>query len=158
MKTHLSDEQWRSVYPIFGFLYGRCVIASRKRQLPIFDHDAQLEWILQVAAELNFHHHYSPDRMVEMVKSGVSLAEVSKVEQIPVTALSLASIVKIPRETVRRKLKKLVEKGFLVQIDEGYMVTMKTIEYYYEEVRRIYADFAATVNTLEALQQSLKIA
>jgi hypothetical protein len=41
--------------------------------------------------------------------------------QRPVNALSVSATTGIPRETVRRKLKALVEKGVLVEKDGGYI-------------------------------------
>lgn len=157
MKTNISDGEWARIYPIFGFLFGRTTLASHKRQMALFDRDCELAFIFQVTAELNFHHYYSPQNMLDLIRNGVSLSEISRVQQVPVSALSLANIAGIPRESARRKLKKLVEKGLLLQGEGGYMVTEKAMAYYFQEVRQIYEDFALTVNTVEALQQNLHI-
>ena len=157
MKTNIDDESWMKVYPVFGFLYGRCAVASHKRQLTLFEHDVELAFIMMVVAELNFHHHYSPDNMMEFVKKGISLDELADVKQVPVSALSLSQIINIPRESARRKLKKLVQMELLIQSEEGYSLTQKTIEYYFFETRKIYEDFANMANTVEALQKNLNI-
>lgn len=157
MRSTISDEDWSKIYPIFGFLYGRSALASRKRQLPIFEHDSNLEYVLQVIAELNFHHYYSPDRMIDLLKRGVSLNEVLQVTQVPVSALSVAAIIHIPRETARRRLKKLERMGLLHRADKGYMITQKTLEYYYTEVRMIYEDFTSTAAAMRVLKSNLGI-
>jgi len=157
MRNTISDEDWNKIYPIFGFLYGRSAIASRKRQLQIFEHDSNLEFVLQVTAELNFHHHYSPDRLIDLLKSGSSLNEITQATQVPVSALSLAAIIHIPRETARRRLKKLEQMGLLRRANKGYMVTQKTIEYYYTEVRKIYEDFSSTAAAMHVLKSNLGI-
>jgi predicted transcriptional regulator len=157
MRSTISDEDWHKLYPIFGFLYGRSAVASRKRQLQVFEHDSNLEFILQVTAELNFHHHYSPDKLIDLLENGVSFDDVLQVKQVPVSALSVAAIINIPRETARRRLKKLEEMGLLHRTPKGYMVTQKTIEYYYTEVRKIYEDFSITAAAIHILKANLGI-
>lgn len=157
MKINLSDEEWVKVYPLFGFLYGRFAISAHKRQAALFDHDSELAFIMRALADLNFHHYYSPANMERIVENGVSFEELSTIKQVPVSALSLASILNIPRESARRKLKRLVSMGLVVQEGGGYFSAPKTLQYYFNESRRIYEDFARTANTIGTLQRNARI-
>ncbi len=73
--------------------------------------------------------------------------------QRPVSAMSVSASTGIPRETVRRKLKALVEKGVLAEKDGGYIYTPGNVQ----DPQRIEAFERGRSNTLQFVNDCLKL-
>jgi predicted transcriptional regulator len=73
--------------------------------------------------------------------------------QRPVNALSVSASTGIPRETVRRKLKALVEKGVLAEKDGGYIYKPGNVQ----DPTRIEAFERGRSNTLQFVNDCLKL-
>jgi hypothetical protein len=73
--------------------------------------------------------------------------------QRPVNALSVSASTGIPRETVRRKLKALVEKGVLAEKDGGYIYKPGNVQ----DPKRIEAFERGRSNTLQFVNDCLKL-
>ncbi len=79
------------------------------------------------------------------------------IELTPVTALSLSEISRRPRETVRRKLKKMVDLGLVTERQEGkrgYVFSKKAIEYFFHDDRILYEELVKFVETVDAFQKN----
>jgi hypothetical protein len=73
--------------------------------------------------------------------------------QRPVNALSVSATTGIPRETVRRKLKALVEKGVLVEKDGGYIYKPGNVQ----DPQRLEAFERGMRDTLQFINECLKL-
>lgn len=161
MKNNLNDAEWQKIYPIFGHLYGNIAIASHKRNAPIFGLDLKLKHVLHNTSKINFEKYYALANIDQILKIGVTTEQLMLVEQRPVSALSVSQITKMSRESTRKKLIELAENGWLeyasVGGKTGYITTRKTLEFFYNETRFIYEDFARMCNMMHELQENLKI-
>lgn len=159
MKTNLNDKEWHEIYPIFGHLFGTCMLSAAKRHMGTFGTDVEMLRLLQHTSQLNFSNIYTLEKLIELLKNGLGTDELSKKKQTPISALSVSQITRFSRESTRRKLKKLEEMGFLEYVKDdpidGYITTTKTLSYYYEENRKIYENFARMCNMVEELQENL---
>jgi hypothetical protein len=64
----------------------------------------------------------------------------------PVTLKFIYSSLRMNRETVRRKLKKLVELGFIMKVGRGYVFPAQASEHdFTEELRRFVVNKMATI-------------
>ncbi len=158
MKKITSDAEWAAIYPLFGFLLGRVFIGGHTRRQAIFDSDVEAMYVFYRLGELNAAAHHQPGNIERLIEGTISNEEYSRIKLTPVTALSLAEIMRRPRETVRRKLKKLVELGLAqdTEIDgrRGYIITRAAIERFYHENRTVYNDLVYMVETLRRYQDA----
>ena len=70
----------------------------------------------------------------------------------PCNALSIAEACGLPRETVRRKIVKLVERGYIYRSEEGFLFLTMTVGDDFEEMTaRLVAELLATARRLESL-------
>lgn len=161
MKTNLNNDEWDKIYPIFGHLYGNIAIASHKRNAAIFGLDLKLKHLLHSTTKINFEKYYTLSKIDQHLQKGVSTDQIMQVEQNPVSALSVSQITKMSRESTRKKLILLTENGWLeyacIGDKTGYITTRKTLEFFYNETRMIYEDFARMCNMMHELQDNLKI-
>jgi hypothetical protein len=73
--------------------------------------------------------------------------------QRPINALSVSETTGIPRETVRRKLKALVERGVLVEKDGGYVYKPGNVQ----DPQRLEIFERGMTNTLQFVNECLKL-
>ena len=73
--------------------------------------------------------------------------------QRPINALSVSATTGLPRETVRRKLKALVEKGVLIEKDGGYIYKPGNVQ----TPQRLEAFERGMRNTLQFINECLKL-
>lgn len=75
---------------------------------------------------------------------------------LPCSAMSVSLVTGLPRETVRRKLAKLVKDGFVEQVGKrGYVITTKPLEYFGEILNKpLTVDFLETAAKIRALLEA----
>jgi predicted transcriptional regulator len=78
---------------------------------------------------------------------------VGTARQRPINALSVSEATGIPRETVRRKLKVLVEKGVLTEKNGGYVYTPGNVQ----APQRLETFERGMSNTLQFVNECLKL-
>jgi hypothetical protein len=70
----------------------------------------------------------------------------------PCNALSIAQACGLPRETVRRKVVVLVERGYIYRSDDGYLYLTRNVGESFEDMNaRLVEELIATARRLEAL-------
>jgi hypothetical protein len=70
----------------------------------------------------------------------------------PCNALSIAQACGLPRETVRRKVVMLVERGYIYRSDDGYLYLTRSVGDGFEDMTaRLVEQLIATARRLEAL-------
>jgi hypothetical protein len=73
---------------------------------------------------------------------------------LPTNAFSIAQSTGIPRQTVRRKVKALVARGWLLESKAGLVVSPAPFEHFREFNREMAADVLSTLNTVLRLTQA----
>ena len=155
MKKNLTLEEWIPLYPLFGFLVGKTFGAAFRRHQALFDYDAECAALFYQLGELNAANFYNPANIRRLIHRQISVEEMQHIELTPVSALSLAEISRRPRETVRRKLKKMIDLGLVVEKREGkkgYVFSQRAIEYFFHEDRALYEELTMLVEYVEAFQ------
>jgi len=155
MKKNLTLEEWIPLYPLFGFLVGKTFGTAFRRHQALFDYDAECAALFYQLGELNAANFYNPANIRRLVHRQITVEELQHIELVPVSALSLAEISRRPRETVRRKLKKMVDLRLVVEKEggkRGYVFTQRAIEYFFHEDRMLYEDLVNLVETVENFQ------
>ncbi len=120
-----------------SIVLGQYHLRYLRRIAEVFDGDLELALILGEVANRNIGFVLS--------ETGVSSSEVDQ-EIIrarennglsPCSAMSVSLATGLPRETVRRKLNKLVVQGFLVKLrDSTFVTTTKPLEYFSETLTK----------------------
>ncbi len=157
MKKNLTIEEWVPLYPLFGFLVGKTFGAAFRRHQALFDYDAECAALFYQLGELNAANFYNPDNVRRLIHRQITVEEMEHIELTPVTALSLSEISRRPRETVRRKLKKMVDLGLVTERQEGkrgYVFSKKAIEYFFHDDRILYEELVKFVETVDAFQKN----
>lgn len=73
----------------------------------------------------------------------------------PCNALSVAEACGLPRETVRRKVVTLVERGYIYRSDEGHLYITRTVGHDFEEMTlKLVEELIATAHRLESLLEN----
>jgi hypothetical protein len=73
----------------------------------------------------------------------------------PCNALSVAEACGLPRETVRRKVATLIERGYIYRSDEGHLYLTRTVSDDFEEMTpKIVEELIATARRLESLLEN----
>lgn len=156
MEKNLSDEKWLALYPLFGFLVGRCFGAAAARHQGLFTGDVEAMFTFYRLGELNAANHHSPENIERLIDKTMPMSEYAQIRLVPVSALSLAEIMRRPRESTRRRLKKLVDLGLAEEREEdgkrGYVITQRAIEYFFQDDRILYEDLVRMVELIERFQ------
>lgn len=136
-----------------AIVLGQYHLRYLRRLVALFDGDLELPLILGEVANRNVGF--------ALGETGVACAEVD--QQIirarengtlsPCSAMSVSLATGLPRETVRRKLSKLVEQGFLLRLADGsFVTTRKPLEYFSDiSTKEQLADLLATGARLSLL-------
>jgi len=70
----------------------------------------------------------------------------------PCNALSIAEACGLPRETVRRKVVTLIERGYIYRSDEGYLYLTRTVgDGFADMTARLVEELLTTARRLESL-------
>jgi hypothetical protein len=160
MQKNLTDDSWAALYPLFGFLIGRCIGSAAIRHQSFFDGDIEAMFTFYKLGELNAARHHSPGNIQRLIQGTMPLSEYAGIELEPVSALSLAAVMRRPRESTRRRLKKLVQLGMAevcVQAGKrGYVISRKSIEHFYHDDRILYEDLVKLVEVVDRFQGNVR--
>jgi hypothetical protein len=145
------NEKFKNAFGPIAFTANRHLIEHMirvQRELDI-DYDTMLIW--GVLAHLNVAHMLPPGRTK-------SLLEIDNEHRDPNTGMrplrlrDLEQVTGLPRETVRRKLGKLQARGYILQMDNGWMINRDAIDPKMREFTRItilrLLETAKTIHTL----------
>lgn len=158
MKKNLTLEEWIPLYPLFGFLVGKTFGAAFRRHQALFDYDAECAALFYQLGELNAAKFYNPENVRRLIHRQISVEELQQIELTPVSAMSLAEISRRPRETVRRKLIKMVDLGLVVEQRQGarrgFVFSQRSIEYFFHEDRVLYEELAQLVEYVNVFQKN----
>jgi predicted transcriptional regulator len=114
-KTGFSDRAYTANDAGIAMAMGELMLAHLRRIYQTFDGDLMLAMILAEIA------HYNVKDLVrgERFRNADIAAYVAENRLKPVNTLSLSQSCSIPRETLRRKIRKLVEAGLIQKYQDG---------------------------------------
>ncbi len=127
-----------------SFLLGRFMTEHLSRVYKAFDGDITAAIVLGTIGQYNYHRYYaeigakSPDGFQHLVARGEHLAY-----QRHCNAMSISESTGIPRETVRRKIRVLIKKGWLKQLGPDKLVVTEDAQ---EALRGIRPGFPRTIS------------
>ena len=106
------------VWPVHVHSLTRFLIECRKT----FDGDLDMFLVLAVIGERTYsQQHADPDMSYEAFRSG----KAGSTQLIDINLRSIAEFSGIPRETVRRKINELMEKGWIARNSEGSLTATR---------------------------------
>lgn len=120
-----------------SFLLGRFMTEHLIRVYKAFDGDLTAAIVLGTIGQYNYQRYYeevgakSPEGFQQLVTKGAHLAH-----QRTCNAMSISDSTGIPRETVRRKIRALIKKGWLKQLGPDKLVVTEVPRNYFTEFDR----------------------
>lgn len=114
----VSPEAYAAHRDILSVLMLRFMTSRLRAMYQAYDGDLTLCLVLGEIASRNTERFYDERRGYQMVHPGTPR------QLLPCNALSISDVTGIPRETVRRKLAKLVDLGWIEKTpDDMYVIT-----------------------------------
>ena len=155
------EAAFQRAFSIVAFIANRHLVDHMMRASRAFDIDFEMLVIWAVVAHQNAAHLMPPGSMpsATLTDAGV-LPDTATPQLRPLRLRDVSQITGIPRETARRKLGKLRERGWLVEAADGWVVDRTRIspelrEFSLETVRRFLATANDLVRALEDAQRQL---
>ncbi len=114
-KAEFSDIAYAANDAGIAIVMGELMLAHLRRIYQTFDGDLMLAMILAEIA------HYNMQNLVrgERFRNTDIAAYVAENRLKPVNTLSLSQSCSIPRETLRRKIRKLIDAGLILKTQDG---------------------------------------
>jgi hypothetical protein len=128
----LDREQLRLHHSDFSYLVGRFMVEHLVRVHRAFDGDVLAAIVLGTIGQHNVRRFYdevvskSDETLTELVARGAHEGHVR-----PCNAMSVASSTGIPRETVRRKIRWLVERGWVMQVGRDQLYITRAVSQHF---------------------------
>jgi hypothetical protein len=124
------------------------IVRHLVRMYAAFDGDLVAAIILGEVAHHNVSGYLA--RLAEARRSGAEALPPppDRCEYLPTNAFSIAQATGIPRQTVRRKVKALVARGWLIEDGRGLVVSPTPFEHFREFNEAMAADVLDTFNTV----------
>ncbi len=109
-----SDQKFGKIHAAHAGYLTRYLAECRRA----CDGDLDLFLVMAIIGERTFSERCAPEAMsIEAFVGGT----VGRVEALPINLQSISEFTGIPRETVRRKLEILIQKGWIRRDDRKYM-------------------------------------
>lgn len=144
------DDSGFTVDPLTGNAFlavNMFVVRHLVRLYRAFDGDLLEAIVLGEVAHHNLSAYLA--QVVEARPSGAAAPRLpQRSDYLPTNAFSIAQATGIPRQTVRRKVKSLVERGWLLQDRAGLIVSPVPLEHFRTLNTELAADVVATLNTV----------
>jgi hypothetical protein len=153
------EAAFQRAFSIVAFMANRHLVDHMMRASRAFDLDFEMLVIWAVVAHQNAAHLMPPGSMPSAaLTDGGMLPDEAAQELRPLRLRDVSQITGIPRETARRKLKKLEERGWLIESRDGWVVDRTRIgpelrAFSLETVRRFLATANDLVRALEDAQR-----
>lgn len=152
------DDSGFSVGPLTGNAFlavNMFVVRHLVRLYAAFDGDLLEAIVLGEVA-----HHNLSAYLTQVVDAAPTGADGPRLPQrsdyLPTNAFSIAQATGIPRQTVRRKVKALIERGWLLQDRAGLIVSPVPLEHFRTLNTELAGDVVATLNTLLRLTRAAR--
>ena len=113
-----------------------------------FDGDLLAAIVLGEVAHHNLSAYMARAREAHRAAGGTQPQIPQRSDYLPTNAFSIAQATGIPRQTVRRKVEMLVARGWLVQEEQGLIVSPVPFEHFRTFNQELAADVVSTLNTV----------
>jgi hypothetical protein len=129
----LDREQLRQNHGEFSYLVGRFMVEHLVRVHQAFDGDVLAAIVLGTIGQHNVRLFYdevaskSEETLAELVARGAHLPYLR-----PCNAMSVSASTGIPRETVRRKIRWLIERGWVEQAARDQLYITRAVAQHFE--------------------------
>lgn len=155
LQSELFSELFGRSFSMLAFIVNRHLVDHFMRVSRELDLDYEAIVIWAVLAHQNCAHLVRPGAAPGNILNEKGLVQPSLILELrPLLLRDVSHITGIPRETVRRKLARLKQAGWIKQTDAGWLVVPGRTEELRglteESVRRFLATAGALVNTLQA--------
>ena len=156
----MIDHQFlREHRPECSYLFGRFMVEHLIRVIDRFEGDVIAAVVLGTIAQYNVRRFYdevvvsSQESFIELVARGAQLPHIR-----PCNAMSVSESTGIPRETVRRKVKWLVSKGWIVQAGRDKLYLTPGIgEVFAEFDSKMMEEFGVLLGNLERARERVTV-
>ncbi|SFQ21868.1 hypothetical protein [Tranquillimonas alkanivorans] len=131
-------KNFRTVWPVHLAGFTRLLVQLRKR----FDGDLDLPLVLAVIGSRTQPEHWA----VELMDLGIMTSgSVPKSRQLPINIQSVAEYSGIPRETVRRKVAILQERGRVTRAADGRLAVAQSTAHDLEDATGETIDYLTSL-------------
>lgn len=150
-RPHLTIEEWHKAYPLARFICRTAVEAMSTHDLDYIDLVLYMlvatTCIEKLFASLSWTDGPPP----------IEAATAAGIETLSISRISLAHDSRLPRETVRRRVASLIEKGWLSEDGNGFLIV--PAEHFFNErnetlFRFVFDEYAALQSTFERIDTS----
>lgn len=147
-----QDDALHRAFGLLAYTMNRHLVDHTLRVMRELDGDYQRMLILGVLSHLNVAHLMPPGSLPAALLDAHGLLPGAQQRLRPVILRDLAQVTGIPRETVRRKLEALAERGWVERVDNGWRVCVQRTDdalrgFTLEAIRR----FLDTARAMEAM-------
>lgn len=114
--ARLTAEEWHKAYPIAKFICRTAVEAMSTHDLDYVD------LVLYMLAATTYIEKIFADNTSQNEAPPDPVTSDDDIHTFSISRASLAEDTRLPRETVRRRVAKLVEKGWLLEDENGFLI------------------------------------
>lgn len=150
------DKRFEKTFAMVAFASNRHLVDHMRRMINLLEIDAESAMLWGLVAHLSVAHAIHPGAKPAdlLAPDGFLLGEAN-----PVRLADLVQVSGLPKETVRRKLEKLRERGKLGRTDDGHWVALRTgvDETTYEFTRESVKRLLQTARVIEGILQHARL-
>jgi hypothetical protein len=153
---HVIDRELLRTHRIeFSYLVGRFMVEHLARVHRAFDGDLAAALVLGTIAQYNTARFFEGPAAASAEPAQALVARGEHVPHLrPCNAMSVAASTGIPRETVRRKIKWLVERGWVQQVGRDKLfMTAKAAPHFEQFDNETMERFAALMSHVRGLAE-----
>lgn len=125
--AHVPPVYWRA-FSVAAFTMNRFIVDQVIRSARHFDDDVEAMILYGTVAHLNAAHLMPPGSAPSSVLGADGRLPDAQPQLRPVRLRDLEQITGRPRETIRRKLDRLLAQGRLLRGDDGYVIDVAAID------------------------------
>jgi DNA-binding transcriptional ArsR family regulator len=146
------DQRFEKTFSMVAFATNRHLVDHMRRLITLLDMDVESALLWGLVAHLSVAHAMHPGALPSdlLAPNGFMLGEAR-----PVRLADLVQVSGLPKETVRRKLQRLRERGKLERNEDGRWVVLRTgvDETTYEFTRESVKRLLQTARVIESILQ-----
>lgn len=148
----IDDPQFSEHYYQLSFVLSRFIVPTMRETYREFGGDMLLTLVLGEIATRNLGQFFDSGGAHDLPESVLNDPNHQRRLLRPCNALSISNATGIPRETVRRRVKSLLELGWVDQDDHGHLfVTQKAAERFQRMTLSALEQLLPVAHTLSAI-------
>jgi DNA-binding transcriptional ArsR family regulator len=150
------DRRFEKTFAMVAFATNRHLVDHMRRLITLLDMDIESAMLWGLVAHLGVAHAMHPGALPSdlLAPDGFMFGEAR-----PVRLADLVQVSGLPKETVRRKLQKLHERGKLERNEDGRWIALRSgvDETAYEFTRESVKRLLQTARTIEGILQHARL-